>query len=284
MMCGRYVYLRIKPDIYKNSNSWDTVREALQSALDVYIKWGNDHNLTLNVNKTKSMIVCSNRKNDEIGDPAPFNAGNRQIMFVKNVCYLGAILDNAMTMALEYKAVYRKVEQKIFMLGKLRYFLDKKASLLVYKQAILPFIDYASFLLVTCNLGNRRDLQVLQNNALRICLRYRKLDHVTIDQLHAEANLQSLEQRRIFQLLNLMYDCSSDDAYLKTTRNRTRADVKIVFKIPTRCSNGFLNSPFYKGTHYWNALENGIQRAATAQIFKNHVKKLYSTYKNLLGN
>ena len=48
----------------------------------------------------------------------------------------------------EYKAVYRRVEHKIFMLSKLRYFIDKKAALLVYKQAKHPFIDYAGFMLM----------------------------------------------------------------------------------------------------------------------------------------
>ena len=57
------------------------------------------------------------------------------------------------------------------MLGKIRYFLDKIAALLVYKHAILPFIDYDSFLLLSANRGCKRDLHVLQNNALRICLR-----------------------------------------------------------------------------------------------------------------
>ena len=94
------------------------------------------------------------------------------------------------------------------------------------KQAILPFIDYASFMLNSCNLGCKKDLQILQNNALRIYVRYKMVDHVTIDRLHAEANLQRLEQRRIFQLLQLLYDCSIKNDYLKSTRNRTRAEAK----------------------------------------------------------
>ena len=170
------------------------------------------------------------------------------------------------------------------MLGKLRYFLDKRATLLVYKQAILPIIDYANFLLVSCNLGCRRDLQVLQNNALRTCLRYRRNEHVAIAQLHREANLQSLEQRRIFQLLNLMYYCSTNNDYVRTSRNRTRADAKIVFNVPAKCTTKFLQSPFYKGKQYWDVLENTVQRAATERIFKKHVKPMYTTYANLLGN
>ena len=88
----------------------------------------------------------------------------------------------------EYKAVYRKAERKIFMLGKLRYFVDKKTALLIYKQAVLPYFDYGGFLLVSCNEGQKHDLQVLQNNALRICLRYRLIDRISEHRLHAESS------------------------------------------------------------------------------------------------
>ena len=42
----------------------------------------------------------------------------------------------------EYKAVYRRVEHKIFKLGKLRYVIDRRAALLVYEQTTLPLLDY----------------------------------------------------------------------------------------------------------------------------------------------
>ena len=169
------------------------------------------------------------------------------------------------------------------MLGKLHYFLDKEAALLVYKQASMPLIDYANFLLMQCNLGYKRDLQILQNNALHTCLRYRRADHVTIEQLHTEAKLQSLE-RRIVQLLSLMYDCSRNKEYIRTSRDRARADRKVVFDVPAKCSTKFLNSSFSKGIHYWNLLENNVQRAATEFIFKKLVNPMYNTYRNLLGN
>ena len=155
---------------------------------------------------------------------------------------------------------------------------------MVYKQAIMPLIDYANFLLMQCNLGYKCDLQILQNNALRTCLRYRRADHITIEQLHTEAKLQSLEQRRIMQLLSLMCDCSRNKEYIRTPRDRTRANRKVVFDVPAKCSTKFLNSSFYKGIHYWNLLENNVQRAATEFIFKKLVNSMYNTYRNLLGN
>ena len=79
--------------LYKNSNSWNAIHHSLQESLDVYIAWGNQHNLSLNAKKTNHMIVCSSAKRATLIDPAPFNAGNSRISFVDNFCYLGCIID-----------------------------------------------------------------------------------------------------------------------------------------------------------------------------------------------
>ena len=53
-------------------------------------------------------------------DPAPFNAGNRQIMFVRKIYYLGVIPDIEMLLEPLYKNIYRQVGQKLFMLRNVR--------------------------------------------------------------------------------------------------------------------------------------------------------------------
>ena len=57
------------------------------------------------------------------------------------------------------------------MLGKIRYLVDRKSAILIYKPTVLPLLDYVGLVLLTCNIGVRKDLQILQNNALRLCLR-----------------------------------------------------------------------------------------------------------------
>ena len=126
-------------------------------------------------------------------------------MFVHTYCYLGSVLNDELTLENEYKALDRKLEQKVYMLGKLRYYIDKRTALLVYKQSVLPYLDYSGFLLVSATQRQIKDLQTLQNNALRLCLRYNLIDRVSEGRLHNEAALQNLKQRRKKQLLKLMY-------------------------------------------------------------------------------
>ena len=225
------------------------------------------------------MLICSKGARTIIGSPAPFKAGNSEIMFVRKYCYLGCIIDDELTMLHEYKAVYRKAERKIFMLGKLRYFVDSNTALLIYKQAILPFFEYGGFILLSCNNGRKKDLQILQNNALRMCLRYKLADRVSEMRLHTESKLQSLEQRRSFQSLKLMYQQSTDIRNLKVVERQTRGGSKIVFNVPTKCTQTYLNSPYYKGVQLWNNLPNNVQRSINVSQFDKHVRPIYSQYR-----
>ena len=209
--------------LYTSHKDWNVVKNRIQTDLDMYIKWGQKYNLLLNASKSKAMLICSAAARNHIGSPAPFNAGNRQIAFIHSYCNLGCIIDNELTLTNEYKSVYMKIERKIYMLGKLRYFINEYTALLVYKQAILPYFDYASFLMVSCNRGQKKDLQTLQNNALRLCLRYKLADRVSERRLHVESKLQSLEQRRRQQLSKLMYYQSKAVHNIKTAERATRA-------------------------------------------------------------
>ena len=67
---------------------------------------------------------------------------------------------------------------------------------MLYKHMILPFLEYAGFMLIACNIGNRRELQRCQNDALRMCTLNRLADRVSIEKLHADCKIVSLEQRR----------------------------------------------------------------------------------------
>ena len=58
------------------------------------------------------------------------------------------------------------------------------AAKVLYKQMILPILDYSGFLIISCTIEQKRELQKRQNNALRTCLLYNGRDRITIERLH----------------------------------------------------------------------------------------------------
>ena len=66
------------------------------------------------------------------------------------------------------------------MLRKIRKYLTFDAAVTVYKQTILPIIDYAGFLLIACKMEDKNDVQKFQNDILRICTMSCLADRVSI--------------------------------------------------------------------------------------------------------
>ena len=72
----------------------------------------------------------------------------------------------------------KTVINRLFNLRKLRPYITEKSAVpvAIYKQTILPVFDYAGFMLISCNKSDRKDLQVIQNDALRTCYNVKRRD------------------------------------------------------------------------------------------------------------
>ena len=152
---------------------------------------------------------------------------------------------------------------------------------MIYKQAVLPLVEYAGFILGSCTIGQRQELQTIQNNALRLCKRYFLLDMIRIRDLHAECTLLGLEQRRRKQLLRLMYLHSKNELIIKQPARLTREASIIVFKVPSRCTDKYMRSPFYKGNILWNQLDVNVQKICNVTKFTEALNTLYVRYQEI---
>ena len=264
--------------IYKSDKCCATVLRQLQLGLNDYVLWGNDNNMYLNASKTKMMLVTST-VNCNLN--RPLETGGKEIHQVHTFNYLGLLLDDKLTFTPYYNHVKRTVESKIFILSKIRKYVNNNTALLIYKQAVLPLVEYAGFVLYSCTIGQKKELQTLQNNALRMCKSYYLLDRISIVRLHEECKILGLEQRRRKQLLRLMFLHSKNAGNIKQQARVTRTTVKLVFKTPAKCDGKYLGSPFYKGTLIWNNLSREQQHAVNVSQFVKAINGLYTRYQEL---
>ena len=264
--------------IYKSAECCNSILICLQSGLDKYVAWGKDNNMHLNASKTKLMLVTPK---PEYNLYQPLTTGGNIIHYVHTFNYLGLLLDDRLSLTPYYNLVKRKMENKIFVLSKIRKYVNNETAVLIYKQAILPLVEYAGFVLCSCSIGQKREMQTLQNNALRLCKRYYLLDRISIHRLHEECKIIGLEQRRRKQMLRLMYLHSKKADIIKQPARVTRTIEKIVFKVPSKCDVKYLNSPFYKGTMYWDNLNHEQQKADNVLQFMKLIHGLYSVYEEI---
>ena len=132
----------------------------------------------------------------------------------------------------------------------------------------MPLFDYAVFLLISCNKGDCGDLQIIQNNCLRICFNVRLVDRLTLSEMHHEATLVSLEQKRHIQLLCLIYVyknfCNVECVFARNTRQGGRYNLNV----DNYQSGKYKSSPFFKGTIPWDCLPADLISLPTLLDFK----------------
>ena len=268
--------------LYMSGNNWENIRKKIQEDLDCFEHWRELNNLHLNVTKTKTLLIGSRAKLTSLHDITPLRAYDNDVTFVKKYNYLGVILDSEMSLRPFYNYVKKIVHSKLYTFRKIRTYLTEHASIMLYKHMILPFMKYAGFMLLSCNIGDRQELQKCQNEALRICTLDKLTDRVKIDDLHVKCNIISLEQRRRIQLLLLMYKkCKNNELHRVFPRN-TRASNRLVFKNDHYEGTLYKRSPYFLGAKMWDELPRADIDLPDIFAFKKRLKSRNMKYVNLL--
>lgn len=102
-------------------------------------EWFNSSFLQLNVGKTKEMIM--GRKNNDSFQKV--RIANEEVEIVDSFKYLGVFIDSNMTFNDHIDAVFKKAQQRLFLLRKLRYFNVHQSVLeMVYRSLIESILTF----------------------------------------------------------------------------------------------------------------------------------------------
>ena len=229
------------------------MRGKIQEDLECFEHWGLLNNLHLNVKNTKMLLVGPRSKLVRIHDARPLRVFDNDVEFVKQYNYLGVILGSEMNMHSFFNHVKKLIHGKLFIFRKMRPFLTEFSSVMLYNHMILPFMEYAGFMILSCTLEDRRELQRCQNDALRLCTMNRIADRIKIEDLHVKCNIISLEQRRRIQLLMIMYKKIKDLSLHKKCARNTVLVIVLSLR-PINMKELYKRSPYFIGSKMWNSL------------------------------
>ena len=269
--------------LYLSGNNWDIIRPKIQEDLDCFEHWGELNNLHLNVKKSKLLLIGTQSKLSKIGNVESLSLYNNDVLLVKQYNYLGVILDAELTLRPFINHIKMIISHKIFTLAKIRSCLTEHAAVLIYKLTILPYIEYAGFLVVACSIEDRKDLQICQNDALRICTKQKFSDHIRIEDFHSRCKIISLEHRRRNQLLLLMYKKSHDPTLHRVFPRNTRRSARTVFKTANYEGSLYKRSPYFVGSKLWDSLSHHDIELPDIYAFKARLKSHNRDYRDLLS-
>ena len=205
--------------------------QVLQATLERITDWCNDNLLTINVKKSHwlKLKICAEEVN--LQNVPKFKINNLELVQVEVYKYLGVFVDVNLNFQNQHKKVMANVNSKLAHFRKIRYYLTKRASILIYKCTILPLLEYADFICDQGLMCINKTLQKLQNQGLSIAfnqhvLPYQQRD--STDNLHRWSGVFRLIHRRKLHLLQFAFVLKSN-AMLLDVRNIPTIDVEMVF-------------------------------------------------------
>ena len=264
--------------LYISDCNEQRVMNSLQGNLEIVTRWCTMNLLTINESKTKYCLF--NRDVNTSPQQHILLCKGQSLGLVSSYKYLGADIASDLNMDDYVSNVYNKSSIKIHMLSKIRRFITTQAAILIYKQTILPYLDYASFLMDSAYQYSLSLLDKIQKRGIRL-IEYEKdyRNRRSTKDLMSAYGLQSLRHRRDLQLLTFMYNESlnADNLNLRSHNILLRSSNKIKFMEKLTRKTSVQNSPYYRGIALWNCLSESLQKEPTLVKFKNKIK---GTYRN----
>ena len=280
------VYINNLPNAVKNSEvtlyADDTVlycfskdprllEDKLNEDLLMVAYWLRENKLTLNLDKTKSMITGSNRKLGNIS--TLLSIFDTDINTVSSLKYLGVVLSTNFTWTDHIEYISIKINKNLGLLRRIKHLLPQQARLLFYNSLVLPMFDYADLVWGDKdNLVLMDELQVLQNKAAKIILD-RPLQSSATEALSALKWLDLYRRRNYHRCVHIwkcvngytkhcldILRCSQIHSY--NTRN------KDTIRLPKVKRNWGKQRTNYQAMKDWNDLDCDIRNALTLTSFK----------------
>ena len=238
------------------------------------VSWWDQNGLISNHKKCEAMLIVSK---DAVKSTRPLQVvldgkPMKQSGYFK---YLGIYIDHCLTWSKHVTYIQSRVYPKLKLLNRISSFLSRDFLPRIYKQTLLPLLDYGCVVWGECSKENAHRLERLQNRATRIMLH---ADRKTCTQkMRAKFFLLSLYSRRLFIKLQYVYkiihniNCPKQlSGYLvkrserdcRSLKDPTLLDLPLVM---TKCGQ---TSFKFSVVSAWNKLPVELRELRTLALFK----------------
>ena len=156
--------------LYCSSQSAHELQTLLNEDLNRLAQWLHQHKLTLNISKSKFMLIGGSKKLKSLSK-VTLNIKNKELDMVSSYKYLGVVINETLTWDNHVEYIRSKINKKLGLLKLIKSYLPLSARITFFNSFILPLFDYGD--LVWSDRGNSTlmsELQVLKNNAARTIL------------------------------------------------------------------------------------------------------------------
>ena len=163
---------------------------------------------------------------------------------------------------------------KLYMLSKIRKYINERTSIRIFQTMISPLIEYGDIVYSGTAVRNLDKLQSLQNRGLRICINdnlYRSTDI-----LHQHCKIPNLTDRRTYNLRKYMFKQKGNAELVVQREIRTRRHDAVIYETCRPNLEKYKKGTIYRGVLEWNNLDVITRNMDTFDEFKALQKKWMS--------
>lgn len=200
--------------------------------------------------------------------------------------YLGVIIDHHLTFKRHCEYVAKKMSKKVNYLRRIRARLNEETALLLFKSLIVPQYDYCSTILFLVFDSDLRNLQLIQNRALRVILNAAR--DTSIASMLERCDVMTVKQRINYNVLIFIFKAMHHllPAYLSDQLNYVATSQPYslrrneIFRLPNMLSRVGQNSLMFKGVKMFNEMMmTGVDISQGLKEFKvklsDYIKRIF---------
>lgn len=257
--------------IFAEADREEDCHEKLQRDINNINNWLKMNKLKLNESKTKLMEI--NMNNSSL-----LKINNETIEKVKNIKYLGFIIDQKLNFKEHIDFMCKKIGKKIGFLKRIRNKISMLTAINIYNTIIKPHFEFGSTILYTCCTKTQIErLQKLQNKAMRSllkCNRYTSIQFM-LESLKWLNIQQRLKFNTIYFIQKMKIGCAPEYMLDEIRYVRDEQPYHLRngqdFRIRRAETTYMQRSLYYKGFQLYNMIPNDIKNEFNLNIFKRRI-------------
>ena len=181
--------------IYRSDTDAVRNNRNLQGDLNRLYKWCTNNGLTINSLKRKVVEFGPTGKNVK-----DLHINKEILAYDKQY-----ILDAKLNFEPHFKELVKTFSFKLYLYRCIKYCLNDLSAKLILKSMVLSYLDYGLLFFIVRTMEDIATVQILQNKALRACLRIKKYIEVPVYELHLRLNVQPYDKCMQYFLMCSIY-------------------------------------------------------------------------------
>ena len=255
--------------------------EANKEIKKIYI-WLVANKLTLNISKSKFMIITKNRRCTQ---NFQLKINRKKLERCRSYKYLGLFVDENLNWKIHIKHLVKKLSNACGIISKLRHCVDTHTLKMVYYALVYSYIRYCNIVYGNASTSVLRPLVTQHNQIIRL-MTFAPYGRLDVKSLFCDLKLLTIPEIHILEKSKFMYKyyngllpalfdnyinvpTVSHNYNLRQTRNDHR---QVLSKYQSKMMK-------FDGLTKWNDIPTGIQQCSSLKSFSYNLKNslLFST-------